>query len=91
MYSLYSGLYSKISMYKALCTDTHCVTALHSYTVLYSYTALHIIQLYSAIVHYTTSTAPLWWNTDRTRAGSAVSGARPPWAGGYRLSRPRSG
>ena len=53
MYSLYSGLYSKISMYKALCTDTHCVTALHSYTVLYSYTALHIIQLYSAIVHYT--------------------------------------
>ena len=59
MYSLYSGLYSKISMYKALCTDTHCVTALHSYTVLYSYTALHIIQLYSAIVHYNLYSTPL--------------------------------
>ena len=49
MYSLYSGLYSKISMYEALCTDTHCVTALHSYTVLYSYTALSytIHNLYS--------------------------------------------
>ena len=59
MYSLYSGLYSKISMYEALCTDTHCVTALHSYTVLYSYTALHIIQLYSAIVHYNLYSTPL--------------------------------
>jgi hypothetical protein len=54
MYSLYSGLYSKKTMYSAIHRTRVASRPSIAIQLYYSYTALYIIQLYSAI-HYTTS------------------------------------
>jgi len=54
MYSLYSGLYSKNTMYSAIHRTRVASRPSIAIQLYYSYTALYIIQLYSAI-HYTTS------------------------------------